>query len=292
MNRPRAFAPLDLLQLLLIALIWGGNNVAAKIAVDAFPPMMTGALRFGLVLIVLAPWLRPPPGAGWRDFAAMLVFVGPLHFAVLYTGLRMAEDVSPMVVAMQLWAPASVAFAALLLGERVGVLRWLGVGIAFAGTVALNFDPAVLGQVDALVVTGLGSMIYGLGAALMRRAPAMNAWGMQAWVALATAPPLAFASAVFEHGQIETAQTAHWSAWAATVFGALASSVLASTMLFRLVQKYEVSRTTPFLLTTPVFSFAIAALMLGESITPQILFGAGMAMAGVAIVALAERRGA
>ena len=60
--------------------------------------------------------------------------------------------------------------------------------------------------------------------------------------------------------------------------------------MFALLQKYEVSRTTPYMLLTPVVSFTLAALVLGDEITLQILLGAGLAMAGVAIVALAERR--
>jgi O-acetylserine/cysteine efflux transporter len=60
--------------------------------------------------------------------------------------------------------------------------------------------------------------------------------------------------------------------------------------MFRLVQKYEVSRTTPYLLMTPVISFTLAAFILGDQITPQILAGAAVTMSGVALVALAERR--
>jgi O-acetylserine/cysteine efflux transporter len=60
--------------------------------------------------------------------------------------------------------------------------------------------------------------------------------------------------------------------------------------MFRLVQKYEVSRTTPYLLLSPVISFLLAALILGDRITPQIMLGAAATMGGVALVALAERR--
>jgi O-acetylserine/cysteine efflux transporter len=273
-----------------IALIWGANNIAAKIAVDALPPLAAAALRFGLVLVVLLPWLKPPKQSDWKAFAAMLAFTGPVHFGVLYTGLALAEDAAPMVVAMQLWAPASVVFAALLLSERVTPLRWLGVAVAFFGTVSLNFDPAVVSQAGALAVTALGSSIYGLGAVFMRRVAPMSPWTVQAWVAGATAPALAIASLTLERGQIEAFVQAPWTAWAATGFSALISSILASTMLFRLVQRYEVSQTTPYLLVTPLISFAFAALVLGEHITVQILIGAAFTMAGVGLVALAQRR--
>jgi O-acetylserine/cysteine efflux transporter len=287
----RAFAPLDFLQLLSIALIWGVNNIFAKLAVDALPAMMTVALRFALVLVALAMWLRPPPAERWRPFALMLLFVGPLHFGIQYVGLKLADDIAPMVVAMQLWAPASVVFAALLLKEVVGPLRWAGVAIAFLGAASMNFDPAVLAQGGALALVAAAACCYGLGAVLVRRiGGGVDAWAMQAWIALATAPTLALGSLAFEYGHVEAARTAHWTVWAFIAFGAIVSSIVANAFMFRLVQKYEVSRTTPYLLMTPVISFALAALVLGDRITPQILIGAAVTMGGVVLVALAERR--
>ena len=78
--------------------------------------------------------------------------------------------------------------------------------------------------------------------------------------------------------------------WAALIFGGLVSSIVANAFLFQLVQKYEVSRTTPYLLMTPVISFTLAAVVLHNQITPQILFGAALTIGGVLLVAIAERR--
>ena len=61
----RPFAPLDLAMLLSIALIWGVNNILAKIAIDALPPMMMAATRFAIVLVVLIWWIKPPPKGRW-----------------------------------------------------------------------------------------------------------------------------------------------------------------------------------------------------------------------------------
>jgi O-acetylserine/cysteine efflux transporter len=286
----RAFAPLDFLQLISIALIWGVNNILAKIAVDALTPMMTVAFRFALVVPLLIFWLKPPPAGRWKPFALMLLFVGPLHFGIQYVGLKLADEIAPMVVAMQLWAPASVVFAALLLKERVGPLRWAGVMVAFLGVASMNFDPAVFQQGWSLALVTIAAACYGLGAVLVRRIGGGDAWSMQAWIALATAPTLALGSLMFERGQLEAIANAPWIAWAAIAFGAIVSSIVANAFMFRLVQKYEVSRTTPYLLMSPVVSFALAALILGDRITPQILAGAAAALGGVALVALAERR--
>lgn len=287
----RAFAPLDLLQLIAIALIWGVNNVFAKLTVDALPALMTVALRFALVLGALCIWLRPPPRDRVWLFFAMLACIGPLHFGIQYVGLKLAEDLSPMVVAMQLWAPASVVFAALLLKESVGPLRWAGVALAFIGAASMTFDPAVFAQGWALALVAAASACYGLGAVLVRRiGGGLDPWATQAWIALATAPVMIAGSLVFERDHLELARSAHWSVWAFIAFGAVVSSIVANAFMFRLVQRYEVSRTTPYLLMTPVITFALAATVLGDRITPQIFIGAAATLGGVVLVALAERR--
>lgn len=287
----RAFAPLDFLQLLSIALIWGVNNIFAKIAVDALPAMMMVACRFVVVFAALFLWLRPPPKEQLTLFLAMLVFIGPIHFGVQSIGLKLATDLPPMVVAMQLWAPCSVVFAAAFLKEHVSGLRWAGVALAFLGAASLNFDPAVLSQGGALLLVALAAASYGLGTVLVRKlGGGLNPWATQAWVALVTAPTMAIGTVAFETGHAEAARAAHWSVWLFIAFGALVSSIVANAMMFRLVQRYEVSRTTPYLLLSPVISFTLAALVLGDRITPQIALGGAATIAGVALVALAERR--
>ena len=288
---PRAMAPLDFLQLMSISLIWGVNNVFAKIAIDALPPMMMVACRFGLVLAAVFLWLKPPPKGQAALFFAMLLVLGPVHFGIQAIGLKLATDLPPMVVAMQLWAPCSVLFAALLLKERVSPLRWAGVGLAFAGAASLNFDPVVFSQGWALVLVGTAAASYGLGAVLVRRlGGGLDPWATQAWIALITAPTMALGSAVFETGHLEAARAAHWSVWLFIAFGAIVSSIVANAFMFRLVQRYEVSRTTPFMLLSPVITFTLASIILGDVITPQMLLGAAATMGGVVLVALAERR--
>lgn len=279
-----------MVQLVSIAVIWGVNNILAKIAVDALPPMMTVVVRFALVLVILIWFIRPPPQGRLPLFLMMLAFIGPIHFGIQYTGLKLATDIAPMVVAMQLWAPASVVFAALLLKERVSPLRWAGVAVAFLGTASMNFDPAVFAQSGALALVSLASISYGFGTVLVRRLGGMDVWATQAWIALATVPSMLSASLLFETGQVEAALNAHWFVWVALIFGGLISSIVANAFLFGLVQKYEVSRTTPYLLMTPVISFTLAAVILHNQITPQILIGAAMTIAGVLLVAIAERR--
>lgn len=287
---PESFAPQDLAALALVAVVWGVNNLFAKLAVDAMPPLLTAGLRFAIALVALVPYLRVP-SAGMGMLALVAVMTGFVHQGIQYAGLAMAHDLAPMVIAMQLWIPASVGFAALLLGERAGPWRLAGIGAAFLGIAAMAADPSVLSQIGALALVALAAGIYGAAAVLVRRAPPVHPLTYQAWIAAFAAPGLFAASGVFETGQWEAMRNAPWTIWGAIAFAALASSVAANALMFRLVQRYEVSRTTPFLFISPVLGVGLGVVVLHDPVTPQFLLGAALTLAGVALVALAERRG-
>ena len=287
----RPIAPLDFLQLVGVALIWGVNNVLARVALLDLPPFLVVAVRFAIVLALIGWRIRPIPRDKWPAFALMLCCVGPVHFGIQFVGLSLAHDLAPMVVAMQLWAPASVIFAMALLREHASPLRLAGVAIAFLGVAGMAFDPIVFSQWGALLLVATASCAYGLGAVMVRwMGPATDVWSMQGWIALACTPTMIAATLIFEPNAAQAAQAAPWFVWAAIAFAGVVSSIGANAMLFNLVQRYEVSRTTPYLLATPVISFTLAGLWLGDHITARILLGAAITMSGVALVALAERR--
>ena len=58
--------------------------------------------------------------------------------------------------------------------------------------------------------------------------------------------------------------------------------------MWRMVQRYEVSRTTPFSLLTPLIAIVLSVAFLGDPVTSQLVIGGVLALGGVAIVALAR----
>src|SRR5262249_4289151 len=197
-----------------VAPSWGVHNTAGKMGLLWLPPLLSVGLRFLVVLVALIPWLRWPPRERLPLLMLTLLCVGPLHFGVQYTGLSLAHQLAPMVVAMQLWAPASVVFAALLLGERVGVLRWTGVGLAFAGAASMSFDPAVFAEIVPLSIVAAASALYGLGTVLVRKLGAShNPWVLQAWTAMLAAPTMATGSVLFESARYGQAFASPWYVW-------------------------------------------------------------------------------
>jgi O-acetylserine/cysteine efflux transporter len=289
MSTQRPVSGGDFTALMGIAIVWGCNNLFAKMVVDALPPLFAAGMRFLLLAIVMAPLLRAPPKA-WAGLAGVVLLIGPIHFGVQNIGLSMADDLAPMVIAMQLWAPASVAFAALFLGERLKPLRLAGIGLSFLGVAAMAFSPSVAAQLPALIVTGLAALAYAAGAVGMRKFTGLDPWQTQAWIAMASFPLLLGASALVERGHEAAIAAAGLEVWAMIAFGALVSSLLANVMMFKLLKRYEVSQTTPYLLLAPVIGISLGVLVLHDAVNAAFFAGGAMALGGVALVALADRR--
>jgi O-acetylserine/cysteine efflux transporter len=284
-------SPLSLVEIaaiIAVVVIWGVNNAAAKLATETLPPLFVGAMRFGLAAACLIPFVRSP-FPNWKSLLIIMVVGGPIHYGLIYLAFWLAQDVSPVAVATQLWVPFTALFAFLLLRERISRFALIGMGVAFAGVAWMTLDAHAVADWKAILVGAAGSAAWAITTVIARRTTSIPPLKMQGLLALTALPGLAFASALFERGHIEAVQAATPLVWVAVVWAGLVSSVLATTLVFWLVQKREAGRVTPYLLATPVVSILIGWLWMGDVLTAQILAGAALSIAGVAVVAFAER---
>lgn len=284
-------SPLTLIEIAAIAavvVVWGVNNAAAKLGTETLPPLLMAALRFALAAACLIPFVRPP-FPNWKSLLIIVFLGGPIHYGLLYLAFWLAQDVSPVSVAAQLWVPFTALFAFVLLGERLSRFALAGMGVAFVGVAWMTLDPHAVEDWKAILVAIAASAAWALTTVVARRTTSIPPLKMQGLLSLVALPSLAFASAFFERGQMAAIQSADALVWACVVWAGLISSVGATTLVFWLVQKREAGRVTPYLLATPVVSILIGWGFMGDVLTPQILTGAALTMGGVAIVALAER---
>lgn len=284
-------SPLSLVEILAIiavVVIWGVNNAAAKLATETMPPLLVGALRFAIAAACLVPFVRPP-FPNWKSLAIIVVLGGPIHYSLIYLAFWLAQDVSPVSVAAQLWVPFTALFAFLLLREKLSWHALAGMAVAFAGVAWMTLDPHAIADWKGILVGIAAASAWALTTVIARRTTSIPPLKMQGLLALVALPTMAFGSAMFERGQWQAIQQADALIWACVVWAGLVSSVIATTLVFWLVQKREAGRVTPYLLATPVVSILIGWGFMGDVLTAQILTGAALTMGGVAIVALAER---
>jgi O-acetylserine/cysteine efflux transporter len=286
--KPHALTGLEIAAIAAIIVVWGVNNAGAKLATETLPPLLVGAIRFGIASLCLVAFVRPP-FPDWKSLLIIVLVGGPIQYGLAYVAYWLATDVSPVTVANQLWIPFTTLFAFLLLGERLGKAAMAGMIVAFLGVAWMTLDAHALQDWRAILVAIAAGAAWAITTVVARRTTSIPPLKMQGLLALGALPVMAFGSAVFEQGQMEAVTQAAPLVWASLLWAGIVSSVLATTLLFWLVQRREAGRVTPYLLVTPVVSMLIGWGFMGDVLTPQILTGAALAMGGVAVVALAER---
>ncbi|CAN5243699.1 EamA family transporter [soil metagenome] len=283
-----SLSPLEIAAIVAIIVIWGVNNAGAKVATEQMSPLLVGAIRFGIASVCLV-WFIRPPFPDWKSLLIIVLVGGSVQYGLVYTAYWLARDVSPVTVANQLWIPFTTLFAFLLLREKLGRAAMAGMVVAFAGVGWMMLDAHALQDWRAILVAIAAAAAWALTTVVARRTTSIPPLKMQAMLAVGTLPVMALGSAVFEHGQLEAIQAATPIVWLSIIWAGVVSSVLATTLLFWLVQRREAGRVTPYLLATPVVSILIGWGLMGDVLTPQILTGSAIAMGGVGVVALAER---
>lgn len=270
---------------LVVALIWGFTMVTGKIGVSHFPPMFFTALRFGLVALVLLPWLKLLPGR-MRDIMVIGLCAGSLHFGLFYYGMSLSPSLSSVAILVQLGTPFSVMLAVLWLKERLDARRIGGIALAFVGVMLLGFDPVVFEYPLSTALVIVAAFTMSVAMTMMRRLRNVGVFQLQAWIASLSAPPMLLGSLLFEDGQYEKLMNPNWLAVGAVVFTSLATSIVGHGGWYYLLQRYSVSQVSGFGLLPPVLSVAFAVTLFNEPVGWELIAAAVLVTAGLAAITL------
>lgn len=276
----------DFFLLALVCLTWAGNNIVSKVVVTdlGVPPLFYAAFRFVIVAAAAARWLWPMPRPRWRLLIVALLMGGG-NFSLMFIGLQTATPSSAAVV-LQLSAPITTLFSMFMLGEQVRWRRGIGIALAFTGATLVMWDPG-----GFVVSTGLlfvlGATVLGsLGSVMMKQMEGVTPLQFQAWVGLVSIVPLIPLSAALEPDAVPAAVAAGWPFLAAVLFSALFVSLVAHTLYFGLIQRYEANLVAPLTLMTPLATIGLGVALLGDPFGPRMVAGTAIALAGVLIIAV------
>ena len=272
-----------------ICAIWGFNLIAIKAGVDRMPPIFFTLLRFTVLAVTVAPFLRLRRGEmRWLLLAS--VCSGGLQFALMFVGIALSSSMSAVAIAGQLGVPFMTLLSIAILGEHVGWRRWTGILLSFAGVMVIGFNPAVFDSLGGLALVVLGALSGSLGLVAIKRVHDIKPLELQAWFAWSSLPVLLLLTLVLEEGQLESLAGLDLVGVGAVLYTALAASLVGHTVFFFLVQRYAVTSVAPVTVLAPLFSVFFAVLLLGERLDLRIIVGGAMTLAGVVIIAMREQR--
>ncbi|MBL4907973.1 MAG: DMT family transporter [Sneathiella sp.] len=277
--------PQHLALMLMINVLWASNFLAAKVGMTVFPPLFFTAIRFLMVVVILLPFVRWPHGY-WVKLLQVGFLMGVLHYSLMFWGLAIAEEISPVAILNQVFVPFSTLLAILVLKEQVGWKRWAAILLSFAGVMVIGFDSSAFDTWLAPVLVISASLFLSLNLIVVRTMPGIGALNLTFWTAAIGMIPLFILSMIFEDGHAMVLATADVQHWSGVVYSAIGASVIGHGAANYLIQHYPVSMIAPYYMLVPVFAVILGVAFWGDQITISLLIGGGMVMAGVATITL------
>lgn len=282
--------PADFFLLVAVCLAWALNLVITRWAVidGGAPPLCFAAARVGLLAAVLSPFLLPAPRQIGTMFLIAMGMAG-IHFAFLFMGLALA-GASVAAVIGQLGVPFTTILSIMFLGEKIGVYRAAGIVMSFGGVMIIVIDPAGFSLTFGILYLTLVALVGSVANILMKRIDPMPAMRLQAWIGLFSIAPLLAMSLLTETQQATAYVALDWRVYAATIFAVGGVSIFAHGSFYRLLKQYDVTLLSPLTLMTPVMGVFLGIVFLGEPLTPQLVIGSIVAIAGVGVISVRRNR--
>lgn len=247
-------------------------------------------LRFALAGLLLAAWgalhgVRWPRGRDLLWVAAMGA-VGYVGQSFSYFAALQHATAGVVALLLYLYPALVVVFSALLFKRRIGVGRGWALAVALAGT-ALTVGGDLISEVQGIVL-GIGAaLIYSLyilaGERVMPRVGALPA----AIVVMCSAV-VVYGAAAFVAGPALPQTPA---GWAAVLAIAIFSTLLAILGFFKGLEKLGAADASTLSTLEPLVTLALAALVLGETITFVQFAGGALILAAVVYLARRPARG-
>lgn len=273
----------DLLLALLANFAWGFNFIAGKIGADQFQPLFFTSIRFAMLFILMLPWLKPAPGYTW-PLLRVAFLLGVVHFGMIFIGLHAGGNIASIAITTQLYVPFSAILAAIVLRERISMVRILAIIVALSGVMVIGFDPVVFNHLDAIMWVAGAAMAMAISTILMRQCPNLGVFRLQAWIALVASPSLLLLSLLFESGQLQAVREARLLDFWSPLYSAVGASVVGHGILYYLLGRYPVSTVTPLLLLAPILASIFGVLFFRDVIGWKLVVGGVMTLFGILMV--------
>lgn len=291
MDRLKRRAGLPVLAALVtVYVVWGSTYLGIKVALEGFPPMLLGSIRFLLAGAVLYAWTARA-GRGTRPTAAQwvaaaiggtLMLVGG-NGAVTWAEQRIDSGVAALLVAsVPLWM---AVLARVWQGERLRPPAIAGMLLGFVG-VGLLVRPtgANVAILPSLAVVG-GAFLWAAGSVYVRRAnlpsDALRGTAMQMLAGGGVFGVIGLATG--EGARIDLAGVPPRAAGALlylVVFG----SLVAFSSYTWLLRNTKPSVVSTYAYVNPFVAVLLGALLLSEPVTPGMLTAGILIITGVALI--------
>ena len=265
---------------LIVPITWGFGYALTKIGMDQFTPLLLMSLRFGIAGLILV-WFTKPPWGFMRELFIIAFIGSTIQYGFTYYGLK-GIDVSTASILVQLEGPILALLSTLILKERLGWPRALGMGLAFTGVVVIVGEPRLSDSLDSVALVITGAVFWAIAQIMISRLKSLSGITILTWVAIIATPQMLLISLIIEEGQWEAIKTANLVDWSIVFYLSFIMTVIGYSVWYHLLRICDVSKISPFLMLLPVTSIIAGIVLLNEQFTLAMGIGGLLVMTGVA----------
>ena len=270
----------QILLALIVPITWGLGFTLAKIGMEQFSALLIMSIRFGIAGLVLV-WFTKPPWGHMREIFVVALIGSTIQYGLTYNGLK-GIDASTAAILVQLEGPILALMGTVLLKEKLGLTRALGMGFAFLGVFIIAGEPRLDGHIDSVILLVAGSTVWAVAQIMISRLKGLSGITILAWVAIMATPQMLIASLIIEDGQWQAITSASLVDWSIIFYLAFIMTVVGYSVWYHLLSSVDVSKVSPFLMLLPITSIIAGMVLLDEKLTLSMIIGGLMIMTGVA----------
>ena len=270
----------QILLALIVPITWGFGYALTKIGMDQFTPLLLMSLRFGIAGLVLV-WFTKPPWKYMRELFIIAFIGSTIQYGFTYYGLK-GIDVSTASILVQLEGPILALLSTLILKERLGWPRALGMGLAFTGVIVIAGEPRLNDSLDSVALVITGAVFWAIAQIMISRLKSLSGITILSWVAIIATPQMLLISLLIEEGQWESIKSADLVDWSIVFYLSFIMTVIGYSVWYHLLRICDVSKISPFLMLLPVTSIIAGMTLLNEQFTLAMGIGGVLVMTGVA----------
>jgi drug/metabolite transporter (DMT)-like permease len=283
--------------IILIQILWGGNPVAVKFGLEAFPPLWSGFLRFAAAILCLLIWAWIRNISMWprRDEWKPLAILGTVFFIQIWT-MNYGFDLSTGAISSILISthPLFAALFAHLLvkGDRLTGIKIAGMAVAFAGTTLIILRGGGLSS-DDFSLFGASVIMFSaiiLGWRLIfasQMARRLETTKVVCWQMLLPLWAFGLGGFLFEDitWQNDVWGSVSWQAIAGILYQGVIIAGLGFMINTWMLSTYSPSVVVSFGFIAPLSGVAFSIWLLGEPFTWVIAIGVVCVGAGLLLIA-------
>lgn len=285
--------PCGYAKLVAVAVIWGGTFIGGRLAIQTMDAWSAATLRFAFAsfCLLVAAWSIEGglPRLGGRDFVgvAALGLTGIVAYNLFFfAGLaRIPAGRAALIIALN---PVMVTLiSAMLSGYRIGITQLLGVASSLFGAIVVITHGSVreilalrLGAGEMYILGCVASWVSYtlLNRSVLRRLSPLAAITYACLIGTACLAAVALAQ-----GAVGRMVTFSLASWGGVAFLGVLGTALAFVWYAEGVAALGPERAAVFLNLVPVSAVMLAALMLGEPISWDVIAGGAFVVSGLAL---------